>query len=433
MLKSITGTLLSKILVVLLTFFTVILNTRVLGADGIGEIALINLAVLITVTISNFFGGGAIVFLVPRIKGGKLFIPAYIWAAITAFGMYWFFLATTYFRDEFAIHLAILGFLQSLFIFHFQVMVGNKRIGVFNRLVVMQIALVLAVLLTFFFMLDYREVRAFIWALYISFGTTWLLSLILISKHLEEMNFRSFKETTKRIAHLGFFSELSNVLQILVRRANYIFAETLLGTGFLGLYSVSIQLSETIKVIGNSMATVQYAEVANSNNRLRNKLLTIRLFKAAVVLTTIASFVIVLIPDSVYVFIFGEEFAFLNDLLWWLLPAMIAMAIRAILSHHFAGIGKPQVNTITAVVGIFTVVPLGYFLTKDGMGVSEEMGLVGLAAATSVGFSIQALFQWVWFARMEKASVGDFFLKRTDFTFAKRTVQKLLKNKSGRH
>jgi O-antigen/teichoic acid export membrane protein len=241
------------------------------------------------------------------------------------------------------------------------------------------------------------------------------------------MNFRSFKETTRRIAKLGFFSELSNVLQILVRRANYIFAETLLGTGFLGLYSVSMQLSETIKVIGNSMATVQYAEVANSDNHLRNKLLTVRLFKAAVVLTTIASFVIVLIPDSIYTFVFGDEFAFLNDLLWWLLPAMIAMAIRAILSHHFAGIGKPYINTITAGVGIVTVVPLGYLLTVDGMEVSQEMGLVGLAAAASVGFSIQALFQWVWFARMEKVGIRDFMLKSTDFTFVKHTIQKFLK------
>lgn len=427
MLKSIAGTLLSKVLVILITFFTVVVNTRVLGSEGIGEIALINLAILVGVTTSNFFGGGAIVFLTPRVKAGKLALPAYIWAIVVAFGMYWFVMATDFFRDEYAIHLAILGLLQSLFIFHFQVMVGKKRLPVFNRLIVVQAALVFASLLVFFFILEQQVVIAFIWSLYISFGVVWLSSIILIWRHLDGLNFISFRQTARQIARFGFYSELSNVLQILVRRSNYIFAEILLGTSFLGIYSVSLQLSETIKVIGNSMATVQYSEVANSTNALRNRLLTIRLFKAAVVLTTVAAFVLVLIPDSVYTFVFGEEFGFLNDLLWWLLPAMIAMAMRAILSHHFAGIGKPYINTITAVVGIFTVVPLGYFLTVDGLEVSNEMALVGLATATSVGFSIQALFQWVWFARMEKVGLRAFLIKPTDFTFVKNTIKRLLK------
>jgi len=61
MLKNILSTITTRILVALLTLIMVLVNARYLGAEKVGTIGLIILAIAILQLVSNLVGGGALV------------------------------------------------------------------------------------------------------------------------------------------------------------------------------------------------------------------------------------------------------------------------------------------------------------------------------------------------------------------------------------
>ena len=62
----------------------VIMNLHFVHVEGQGTIALINFGILIVATLSQFIGGGALIYLIPRIGENKIALPSIIWIAISA-------------------------------------------------------------------------------------------------------------------------------------------------------------------------------------------------------------------------------------------------------------------------------------------------------------------------------------------------------------
>ena len=76
MIRNVLGTILTRMITALLTLAVVVMNARFLGAEKVGVISLVILAVTIVQMVNNFVGGASLVYLVPRTPLLKLFIPS---------------------------------------------------------------------------------------------------------------------------------------------------------------------------------------------------------------------------------------------------------------------------------------------------------------------------------------------------------------------
>lgn len=113
MLKKIIGTAGARVFNAFLSFVIVIVYARNLGAEGAGIIAEIVLGITIVLLISNFFGGGALVYLLPRHDNFIIFLLSYIWAIISAFVVTYFLNLFNAVPAKFIYDVLLLSIIQS--------------------------------------------------------------------------------------------------------------------------------------------------------------------------------------------------------------------------------------------------------------------------------------------------------------------------------
>ena len=77
MLKHITGTFFTRIVVSLANFAIIIITARLMGAEARGNISLAMLAIAIAGLINEVIGGPAVVFLIPRYNNRIIIKYAY--------------------------------------------------------------------------------------------------------------------------------------------------------------------------------------------------------------------------------------------------------------------------------------------------------------------------------------------------------------------
>ncbi len=66
------------------TLLLVLMNLHFVHVEGQGTIALINFGILIVATLSQFIGGGALIYLIPRMGENKIALPSIVWIVISA-------------------------------------------------------------------------------------------------------------------------------------------------------------------------------------------------------------------------------------------------------------------------------------------------------------------------------------------------------------
>ena len=114
MIKKILGTAIVRFFNAGIAFLIVIINSQYLGAENLGTISLIILGITIILQLNNFIGGGALIYLIPRLDNFKLFLTSYLWAFFsTMIGTYILFVFQLI-PIEYTYHIMFLSLLLSL-------------------------------------------------------------------------------------------------------------------------------------------------------------------------------------------------------------------------------------------------------------------------------------------------------------------------------
>ena len=74
----------TRALLLAFTTAVILLNTRVLGASGQGEIAWIQLGILVVTGVSGFLAGGAVVYLQKELPLRAMLLPGHVWLIVSA-------------------------------------------------------------------------------------------------------------------------------------------------------------------------------------------------------------------------------------------------------------------------------------------------------------------------------------------------------------
>lgn len=385
-----------------LTLAVVVMNTRVLGDEGQGTAALIQLGILLIVSVANFIGGGAVVYLTPRMTPRSLLLPAYVWAVLVAVAFYPVLLHSGLVPKAFVLHVCILGLLQSLFTFHLQVVVGKERLRKHNLIVSLQAFILAISLAIFMFGHEQRDISAFVSALYVSFATVYTLSVIAGFKHLRQPADEGFSGALKKMWFYGKYSQGGNILQLLNYRSNLYLLERLLenGRGAAGIFSIALYAAEAVWSFGKSLSLVQYARLANSTDTAYNKALTLRFLFLSLGASSVLCGALLLVPESLYLTVFGETVAGLYVAIALMVPGILANSGSVILAHHFSGTGRHRYNTIGSAAG------WGAMLLT-GLAIIPVYGLKGAAMAASIGYLAQLAVLARFFSMNDLNGFGD--------------------------
>lgn len=407
MIRKIISTTASRLLIAIVNLAIVWISARQLGAEGMGTISLIILGISINQMVSAMVGGSALVYLVPRHPLMQLLTPAWIWAVLVSAGgsslLGWFSLVPR----EFVLDLFWISLLQSYFSINLNVLLAKEKLVQFNLMAVLQVLLVLGTLVVLFAGFSLYNVRSYLIALYISFGGAFLISYALISKYTDYSNcwsFSIFKETFR----YGSYLQTASFMQLFNYRLSYFIIEKYFDRATLGVFSIGVQISESVWIISKSIAMVQYSRIANSTDKVYSQKLTSDFIKITALLTIIMLGVLLLLPSQFFVFLFHGGFSNVTKVILSLSPGIFAVAVSLMLSHYFSGNGMPWHNTWSSGIGLAFTLALGFVLIP-------MYGLTGAGITASVAYTAGMLYQLIVFARISSAGWQGLYFGRTDF------------------
>jgi hypothetical protein len=167
MLKNITGTFFTRILVSVLNFAIIILTAKLMGAEIRGSISLCMLAIAIAGLINEIVGGPAVVYLVPRFNNRIIAMYSYLWAMLVSLSSS-LLLGLFHFYDiELLPLVASCSLMLCLGSIHQFLLLGHQKIKAFNSIALSQSVILFIVFISFVFQKQYH-IQSYFYALLIS-------------------------------------------------------------------------------------------------------------------------------------------------------------------------------------------------------------------------------------------------------------------------
>ncbi|MBQ3845485.1 MAG: oligosaccharide flippase family protein [Bacteroidales bacterium] len=427
MLKKIFGTFGTRVLNAICNFITLWFGTHYLGAEawGIGGIVLLDVSILLIGV--EFLAGSGLIYFTPRKSYRTLFKISYIWSAIIvavyALAIYLCSfipsIGDKFIPEGYQTLVLLLVFIYSLHNFNLTTLLGKERVGTNNILFIIQFMTQMCSMLFYIFVLDIRNADAFVFSLLTGYTVGYLCGLTQIWHYLKEKGDDSMRETIKEMFKFGSIIQLSTLVSTLNRRLSLFIIKGFWGDAKVGVYNAATQVSEAPKMIGQSIAMVQFSKISNlTDNELAAKITT-QLLKTAVVLTTICLFIVCIIPTSVYSWLFTANFAEMRVVMIALSPGVVFMAANMVFCHYFSGVNNPKHNLYGALVGLAVTIPSLYLLIPP-------FGMVGAGISASITHFATILYQWIVFKKINKISAKELLVTKEDVKMLFAEVKSLI-------
>jgi len=346
-------TILSKAAIVLINFIIVVCIAQFWGAEGKGYQAIFvaNLGLIAIVT--NIFTNSSISFFVRKVGASKLYAQACIWTFISSScgALIFYFLPLNTADNNLFLTLLLIASLSTGYLtFHNALYIGMQKIKYYNLITILQPFL----LLIFIFLLyKIRETTYFdyFYAHILSFIVVILVALFLTRKTVGKMKIQLDFSVTKQNFNYGFQNELSNFFHFLVVRLSFYFIVYYLTEASLGIFSLGITISESIWIISRSISMVQYSKIIKEGNtqKVRKGVLTASLI--SFVFSLLCIVILLLLPQSVFIYIFTDEFSDIKQIVFLMSPGVLAISFSSVYAHFFAAIGKMKILILKSIIG----------------------------------------------------------------------------------
>jgi len=418
MFKNILNTFFTKIFIAAISFIIIVINSKALGTSGVGEISLIILSVSIYLLINEFFSG-AFVYFVPRSNTYLLLIIAYAGLFVSLVPFILLYLIVPLAPVKYFYQLIGLSLIFGFSNVNQLILLGKEDIKGKNLILFVQTFIVFLSLIYFFYVVKKVSVYSYIYSLYFGYFTALILGWFKIKKYIIRNELSGISILFKKVLFLGAYNAVSNLIQKANYRLSYYLIEYFLGLGALGRFSVGVQVSESTWLVGQSVATVQYARISNTDDKERAVKLTIQLLKAVLTISFFIILFFAILPENFYQWIFGKEFTQVNFVIRALAPGIIALSGNMIFSHYFSGTGQYRINTIASIVGLI-------FIVVSGIILIPYYKLIGAGIAMSFSYISSTFYLLYMFIRQNKMSFNDFLIKKNDLAELKQLMKQTL-------
>ena len=411
MFKKILNTFGTKILAAALNLLIAIIISQTLGDTGSGTQSLVLTSITFILIFSEIVCGASIVYLAPRHSFKKILVASVIWSGLIAIVM-GFCIRLFYPKldQDLVLHVAILSFISSLSNINFRLLVGKEEIQKANYNTLLQPVLLTLTLVVYYIILKRTDIYGYIIGLYAAYFGTFLLGVWMLRKDYAQLPHdkdRAYGPVLKDLFKYGFLNQTGHFVQFFNLRLSYYLLDSYIGRGQVGIFSRSVSLAEAIWIISNSIALVQYARIANADDRAYSQKLTLDLSKICLVISAVAVIVLALLPSQVYTFVFGPDFGEMAGIIRILAPGVLFYCIFLILGHYYSGIGRYQMNTFAALCGLAATCVLGFTLIP-------RYDVTGAAITSAVSYTVNAIFLFVFFLKESHFKGKDFILRKSE-------------------
>ncbi len=406
MIKNLLSTTATRLISALINLGIVWLVARYMGAAVLGTVSLIILGMSIIQLFTAILAGSSLVYQASRRPVSELLIAGWIWIPLIGIPVWALLSAFNMIPEGFTIDVLILGSAGSLITINQNLFLGKEKINVYNGLTILQSVILFAALPILIFGFRWKEASAYVTAQYISIGICVLIGTIMNFPRINEFRFPS-KQTVIEAFRFGGYLQAASIMQLFNYRLSYYLIEKFFDRATLGVFSLGVQIAESVWIIGKSMAVLLYSRLSNNRDDKYSAFLTSSFIKIVTVLSLIIMLVIVLLPGSVFEFIFQSEFSKITSVIAGLAPGIIAVSVSLMLSHYFSGTGHPHHNTIASGIGLVFTVLLGYTLIP-------VLGLTGAAVTASVSYLSSMLYQLIVFRKITSLSWASFIPNLAD-------------------
>ncbi len=410
MLKAVLSTFSSRLLQQLSNFLVIILSTNLFGVEGRGNISLFVTNMALLILFNNVIGGQTIIYLTPRRNIYQLLIPSYLWSTLcTIVGSMLLYILGFVPESQF-VHLIFITLLNSFVADNLMLLLGREKIHQHNLLGLFQTVSILIWLVVFFEVFQLKEITTYLYALYLAFGSSFLLSIPLMVRLQKNFTFKGLKSTVKKAIRYGFISQSANLIQFLNYRLGYYFiAFYQTSEKDLGIFSVAVSLSESVWLIGRSLATVQLSKISNSKDEAYSTKITLQAFKGSFLLTTLAVGGLFLFPWEWLLPIFKSQELIdsLPKLFLYLGPGIVALGTTATIAPYYSGRGKYIINVYSSGIGLlFTLLGCLVFI--------PYFGILGAAMTNSLSYVALSIYFMSVFGRDNQLTIWDYIPRLSD-------------------
>ena len=372
-----------------------ILVSRYVGAAGKGEQSIVLAMVAIITIFDNMVGGASIVYLASRLNRKNLFLASYLWTILVSVVTYFLLIFVPLVHERYILSVVVLSGISSFVSIHSSILLGKEKLKQFNLLSFLVPGLTLLTLFLQFFFAWNLTPEAYVLALFVAYGCTFLTSILFVRNEWrpeESISSVGLMEAFKSLLFYGFQNQLAHVFQLLSFRLSYFFLERYCGDAEVGIYSNAVSVIESIWMISTSISLWQYARIANSTDVSYTKRITEQLTKYGLLTAFLALVVLLMIPDAFFTWLFGKEFHQLNQLMLLLAPGIWVFNYALIIGHYFSGHGRYLVNAVASGVGLIVTFATAYYFIPS-------YKIFGAAMAASSSYFVTSFIVIVYFYR----------------------------------
>jgi O-antigen/teichoic acid export membrane protein len=215
-----------------------------------------------------------------------------------------------------------------------------------------------------------------------------------------------------------------NVIFFLLYRVDYFFVEKYCTAHQLGNYIQVSKLVHLFFLLPTIMASAVFTISAGEKLDSINKLLPL-LSRSIFLLYTFTCFILGLVGQWLFPFIFGATFTSMYHPFLMLIPGILALSGMFTITAYFAGKNKVKINIIAAVYAFIVI------LAGDIIFI-PRYGIVAAALVSSLGYIVYQVYIIRAFKKEYECSVADFFIfRQSDWKQIQNAINASLKIKNG--
>lgn len=201
----------------------------------------------------------------------------------------------------------------------------------------------------------------------------------------------------------GMKGHLSNILAFINYRIDLFIIAYFLNDAAVGLYSIAVSIVERIWIVSQSVSAVLFARVSNLNTDQERANFTAIVSRNVMFISLLAGSSLFFLGGWIITTLFGEAYTDSITPFLYLIPGVVLLSYARILSHFFAGIGRPEINTYVASFTTLLNISLNIYLVP-------KFGVKGAAIATSITYASNMIIKSTIFGWKNNVSVIDFLI-----------------------
>lgn len=384
--RQILYTVLSRGISTALNFFIALLIARHSGPMVKGDVTLLITTLSFFLFISNIMGGQALVYLIPRNKIELLAIPAYVWSLIVSGLGFLLLKYTNLLQTSHVPSLAVLSLLSSFIQIHQTILMAKGKISTANLVSVATLLLQVSGVLVCFYFIGISDAYAYIYASLLAYLIAAVFSFVMVRQWIAISSFVQNLSGTGiwQSFRYGMLYQMAEILQLFNLRYYFYQLGIQQGPQYLGIFSIGISILEAVWIIPRSIATVHYVSTSNTEEVKRQVQHTIGLAQLSGVLCTVALVAIFLIPNQLYIWVFGQGFADVKHSVRFLYPGILIYSLLLVISSFYQGTGRywplivaNSIGSVVLLVASYLLIP-PYVMSGAGLAAS-----ISFAAATA--------------------------------------------------